>query len=150
MVVIEQRCDPGSAIDARLVLPFELRQKARLRTRLDSGEEAGLFLERGGVLRGGDCLLAQDGRVIGVVAAAEHVLTIRAESRRELARVAYHLGNRHVPLEVGDGFVRIGFDSVLRDMAQRFDVRVVEEHAAFEPEPGAYAHAGTHAHRSHG
>lgn len=148
MLVIEQRCGRRSRPDGRLVLPFDLRQKARLRTRLDSGEEVGLFLERGGILRGGDCLLAGDGRVIEVVAAPEHVLTLRAGTARDLARAAYHLGNRHVPLEVGDDYVRLAFDAVLRDMVARFGVEALEEHCAFEPEPGAYAHE-PHAHRSH-
>ena len=150
MLVIEQRCGATQQVDGRLVLPFDLRQKARLRTRLESGEEVGLFLERGGILRGGDCLRAADGRVIAVVAAPEHVLTIRSENLRELLRVAYHLGNRHVPLEIGDGYVRLAFDAVLRDMAARFAVAVSEEHGPFEPESGAYAHAGSHAHGSHG
>src|SRR5690348_5550342 len=88
---------------AQLVLPFEARQKSRLRTRLASGEEVGLLLDRGTVLRGGDQLLASDGRVVEVVAAEEEVSVVTAADPWQLARAAYHLGNRHVAVQVGQG-----------------------------------------------
>src|SRR5947208_3274345 len=84
-----------------LTLPFELRQKSRLRARLDSGEEIALFVPRGRVLRGGDRLLDDDGAIVEVRAAAEVVSRVPCADPRMLARAAYHLGNRHVAVEVG-------------------------------------------------
>ena len=124
----------------KLVLPFELRQKSRLRARLDSGEEVALVLPRGRVLRGGDRVTAADGRELEIVAAPERLVHIESE---ELARVAYHLGNRHVPLQVGPGFLRIAEDHVLEEMVRRLGARVSHVEAPFEPEAGAY---GDHHH----
>ena len=119
----------------KLVLPFDLRQKSRLRARLDNGEEVALILPRGRVLRGGDRVTAADGRELEIVAAPEKLLHIESEA---LARVAYHLGNRHVPLEIGPGFVRIAEDHVLEEMVRRLGARVSHVEAPFEPEAGAY------------
>jgi urease accessory protein len=121
----------------KLTLPFELRQKSRLRARLDNGEEVALILPRGRVLRGGDRVTAADGRQVDIVAAPEKLLHIEGE---ELARVAYHLGNRHVPLEVGPDFLRIAEDRVLEEMVRRLGARVSRIEAPFEPEAGAYGH----------
>jgi urease accessory protein len=137
---------PASPAAERLVLPFELRQKSRLRTRLESGLEAGLFLERGIVLRGGDLLLADDGTVVEVVAALETVSTVRDNDATRLARAGYHLGNRHVPVEIGAGWLRYGHDHVLDDMVRGLGLTVVVEEAPFEPEGGAY---GGHSHGPH-
>jgi urease accessory protein len=133
------------------VLPFELRQKSRLRARLASGLEVGLFLERGIVLRGGDLLLADDGTVIEVVAALETVSTVRDADAMRLARAGYHLGNRHVPVEIGDGWLRYGHDHVLDDMVRGLGLSVLVEQAPFEPEAGAYGHSHSdgHAHQGH-
>jgi urease accessory protein len=127
-----------------LVLPFELRQKSRLRARLASGAEVGLFLERGIVLRGGDLLLADDGTVIEVVAALETVSTVRDSDGTRLARAGYHLGNRHVPVEIGNGWLRYGHDHVLDDMVRGLGLTVVVKQAPFEPEAGAYGHSHSH------
>ena len=144
MLLIEQFCSTTQPADEQLVLPFERRQKSRLRTRLGSGEEVGLFLARGTILRGGDRLQGNDGRVVLVVAASEPSLLVTAASERDLVRAAYHLGNRHVPLQVGDGWLRLGADYVLQDMLDGLGVQVREETAPFEPEAGAY---GGHVHR---
>ena len=103
-----------SAAEAlRLVLPFEQRQKARQRARLTAGFEVGIQLPRGTVLRGGDQLRAADGTVLEIVAAREPVSTVWSRDLRRLALVAYHLGNRHVALEIGTGWVRYLADHVL-------------------------------------
>lgn len=138
----------SSAAAERLVLPFELRQKSRLRARLASGADVGLFLERGIVLRGGDLLLADDGTVIEVVAALETVSTVRDPDAARLARAGYHLGNRHVPVEIGAGWLRYGHDHVLDDMVRGLGLDVIVEQAPFEPEAGAYGHS--HSAHSHG
>jgi len=143
MIVIETRAPSGTAATGRLVLPFESRCKSRLRTRLEGGEEAGLFLERGTVLRGGDRLLARDGRVVEVVAAPEPLLEARCADPLLLARAAYHLGNRHVPLELSSGRLRLGRDHVLADMLRGLGLAVAEVVEPFEPEAGAY---GAHGH----
>jgi urease accessory protein len=135
---------------AQLILPFELRQRSRLRARLSSGVEAGLFLERGTVLRGGDLLRAEDGSVVEVVAALETVSTVRDEDGARLARAGYHLGNRHVPVQIGAGWLRYGHDHVLDDMVRGLGLKVVVEQAAFEPEAGAYGHTpDVHTHDHH-
>jgi urease accessory protein len=131
----------------QLVLPFELRQKSRLRARLASGQEVGLFLERGVVLRGGDLLLADDGTVVEVVAALETVSTVRDSDATRLVRAGYHLGNRHVPVEIGEGWLRYGHDHVLDDMVRGMGLSVMVEQAPFEPEAGAYGHS--HGHQDH-
>jgi urease accessory protein len=135
------------ALDARLVLPFDMRSRSRFRARLDDGEEVGVMLTRGQVLRGGDRLRAADGRLIGVIAAPETVSTAHAVNADLLARGAYHLGNRHVALQVGPQWLRYGHDHVLDDMVRGLGFTVTVEEAPFEPEGGAYpAHGGEHGH----
>jgi len=143
MLTIATKLTDERAADVQLTLPFELRSKSRLRTVLSTGEEAGLVLDRGTVLRGGDLLLADDGRVVQVVAAVEQVSTVRAGDPWSLARAAYHLGNRHVALEIGSGWVRYLHDHVLDDMVRGLGFEVTVEDAPFEPEAGAY---GGHQH----
>jgi urease accessory protein len=145
MLIVQKRIPPHPAFDAELALPFEQRQKSRLRTTVSSGEEIGLFLERGAVLRGGEFLQADDGRIVRVVAADEDLLEVRCADPSALARAAYHLGNRHTPVEVGTGWLRIGADEVLAGMLRGLGASVVALRAPFEPEAGAYG-AGRHAH----
>lgn len=151
MIVISKRINPRPVHDVELVMPFDLRQRSRLRTRLASGEEVGLFLERGEILRGGDYLQGDDGRTVKVIAQPEKVLHITCDSAQALARVAYHLGNRHVPLQVGDGWVRIADDYVLRNMLEGLGAALEPLEVAFEPEAGAYGghhhHNGASGHR---
>jgi urease accessory protein len=132
-----------SPADVTLVLPFQLRNKSRLRTTLPNGEEVGLILERGSILRGGDLLLAEDGRIVQVVAEPETVSTVRASEPVALCRASYHLGNRHVALQIGDGWVRYQHDHVLDEMVRGLGLDVSVEQAPFEPEAGAY---GGHSH----
>ncbi|MDH4273936.1 MAG: urease accessory protein UreE [Gammaproteobacteria bacterium] len=128
-------------------LPFDLRQKSRLRTNLDSGVDAAFLLPPGSNMRGGTCLRAEDGRVIKIYAAAEHLVTASTTDTLLWARACYHLGNRHVPLQIGEGWVRFAFDHVLKNLVEEMGLRVKEEHVPFEPENGAYTtHASHHAH----
>jgi urease accessory protein len=129
-------------VKGQLRLPFEQRQKSRLKTQLVSGEEVALMLPRGEILRGGDLVTASDGRVIEVVAEPEKLLHIESDA---LAKLAYHLGNRHVPVQVGDGFLRIAADHVLEEMVKKLGAKVKQVEAPFEPEAGAYA-GGHHQH----
>ena len=133
-----------------LTLPFELRQKSRLKAALNDGTEVGLMLPRGLVLRGGDCVRAEDGMIIRIVAAPENVSTARHINLLQLARASYHLGNRHVALQVGDGWLRYQHDHVLDDMVRGLGLDVIQESAAFEPEGGAYGnHTHTHSNHNH-
>jgi urease accessory protein len=147
---ILQRLTETLEAQLQLVLPFELRSRSRFRARLLSGEEVGVQLTRGQILRGGDRLLTEDGRVVEVRAAPESVSTLRTPDVRLLARAAYHLGNRHVALQVGDGWLRYGHDHVLDDMVRGLGVEVMVEQAPFEPEAGAYHGAHEHASHEHG
>jgi urease accessory protein len=148
MLRIEQRCEPKDACDTQLLLPFELRQKCRFTARIASGEEVAVMLARGGVLRDGDCLLAEDGRSVRVIAAMERVLRVTAADPQALARAAYHLGNRHAALQVGADFLQLPYDHVLAEMLAQLDVAVVETSAPFEPEAGAYGGGHHHGHDS--
>jgi len=139
MLTISKKLTDRRDTDAQLVLPFELRQKTRLRTTLSTGEEVGLNLDRGYILRGGDQLLASDGRVIEVVASAESVSVVESGDPLQLARAAYHLGNRHVSVQIGAGWLRYLQDHVLDDMVRGLGLPVTLDTLPFEPEAGAYS-----------
>jgi urease accessory protein len=126
-----------------LTLRLESRIKSRLRVTLDNGREAGLFLPRGSSLRDGDCLLAEDGTVVRVRAAPETVSEVHCDDPLQLARACYHLGNRHVALQIEAGLLRYEHDHVLDEMLQGLGLTVIVCQAPFEPEPGAY---GGHGH----
>lgn len=137
-----------------LTLTFEQRVRSRQKVTLDDGAPAGLFLPRGGVLLRGQKLVAESGEVIEIRAADEPVSTVRVADPPLLARACYHLGNRHVALQIGDGFIRYQHDHVLDDLVRGLGLRVEFEHAPFEPEAGAYEGGGhsraqSHAHHGH-
>ncbi len=144
MLVVERLYTGDAAATEQLVLPFELRAKSRLRTRLKGGEEIGLFLPPGTLLRGGTRLESNDGRIVEVIADQEPLLEARCDNPLLLARAAYHLGNRHVAVEVGDGWLRLQPDKVLGDMLRGLGVELRDIRAAFEPEAGAYSNAHQH------
>jgi len=145
MLEIRSRAKQSDAAPGgELELPFEQRQKTRFRARLASGETVAVLLPRGEVLRGGDRVTASDGRVIAIVAEPESLLHIECSSASELARAAYHLGNRHVAVQVGAGFLRIAHDHVLENMLRQLGAKVSSISAPFEPEAGAYAGAHEH------
>lgn len=148
MIEIHSRIPPhagGVEVRGTLKLAFDQRQKSRLRARLASGEEVALLLPRGTMLRGGDLVGASDGRIIEVIAEPERVLHVECGTAAALARAAYHLGNRHVPVQVGEGWLRIAADHVLADMLKNLGAAVTPVEAPFEPEAGAYS--GGHHHR---
>jgi urease accessory protein len=141
---------PESAPSERVSLPFEKRTRSRLRVRLVSGRDAVLMLDRGLVLRDGDVLASDCGELVRVEAALEVVSVARGDTSRDVARAAYHLGNRHTALEVGDGFVAYLHDHVLDDMVRRLGLAVRDEKRKFEPEGGAYDnHGHGHGHHPH-
>jgi urease accessory protein len=146
IIRINERLHAAAKADLTLTLSFEERQKSRQRVALDGGEEAALVLARGTCLSDGDLLRAEDGRVIAVRAAPEPVTTALTADPTLLARAAYHLGNRHVALQIGEGSVRYLEDHVLDAMVAALGLRLVHEQRPFEPEAGAY-HG--HAHPPH-
>lgn len=146
MLQITERLTTGKEHDDQLVLPFDRRQKSRLRVTLASGTEAALFLERGTVLRGGDRLRGDDGRIVLIVAADEPVMSVTAATTHALMRATYHLGNRHVPLQIGEGWLLLEQDHVLQEMLLGLGVTVTYQNAPFEPEAGAYGGGHRHHH----
>jgi urease accessory protein len=138
-------------------LDWDLRQKSRFETTDSAGRSIGVFLPRGTVVRGGDVLVAEDGSLIQVLAAAQPVLRITHCGDHgtpfELIRAAYHLGNRHVPIELKPDHLKIEPDHVLADMLRAMHLIVHSVEEAFEPENGAYATGGhgghSHAHGEH-
>jgi len=140
-----------AAVHDTVTLPFAARQKSRQRVVLDSGRDAGILLAPGTALEHGDLLRAADGTAVRVQAAAEEVTTARTADPLRLARACYHLGNRHVALQVGPGWVRFQPDHVLGEMVAGLGLNVVHESMVFEPERGAYgghtrSHGHSHAH----
>ena len=134
---------------ATLTLPFELRQKSRLKATLDNGIEVGLMLQRGGLLRGGDLLRAEDGLIIKIIAAAESVSKVIHNDPLMLMRASYHLGNRHVPLQITEDYLCYTHDHVLDDMVKGLGLQVECVMAPFEPEGGAYGGGHKHGHDDH-
>jgi urease accessory protein len=132
-------------------LDWDVRQKSRFSATDSAGRALGVFLPRGTVVRGGDVLVAEDGSLVRVLAAPQAVLHITHCSAHgtafDLTRAAYHLGNRHVPIELHPDHLKIEPDHVLADMLRSMHLIVHEQSAPFEPEGGAYGgHGGGHGH----
>jgi len=141
--------DAADKVDSTLTLPLQSRVKSRLRVTLDNGETAGLFLERGTTLMNGDLLLADGGYRVRVIAAQENLSIIRSEDPHLLARACYHLGNRHVSIQIEANQVSYLHDHVLDDMLRGLGLTVETTDAPFEPEPGAYGGSAEKGHRHH-
>ena len=142
---------------ASVQLDWDVRQKSSFDATDSQGRHLGVFLPRGTVVRGGDVLVAEDGSMIRVEAAPQPVLVITPcashGSPFDLVRAAYHLGNRHVQIELKPDHLKIEPDHVLADMLRAMHLTVVSQDAAFEPEGGAYAateHSHGHSHGAHG
>jgi urease accessory protein len=134
-------------------LDWDVRQKSRFDAIDSTGRSLGVFLPRGTVARGGDVLVAEDGSLIRVIAAPQSVLKITHCTQHgtpyDLIRAAYHLGNRHVPIELKPDHLKIEPDHVLADMLRAMHLIVHEVEEAIEPENGAYAAGGHHTHDEH-
>jgi urease accessory protein len=127
-------------VDGVLTLTFDQRRKSRLLAKLEDGREAALMLLRGTILHDGEHLRGEGGVVVVVRAAAESLSIASTADAHLLTRAAYHLGNRHVPLQIGADFVAYAHDHVLDDMVRGLGLTVASRLAAFEPEAGAFAH----------
>lgn len=152
MITLTQRLDHAHRVTTSVTLPIDIRVKSRARVTLNDGREAGLMLPRGLLLRGGDMLATEDGsEIIEVIAAPESVSVVRCADPFLLARACYHLGNRHVPLQIMPGELHYHHDHVLDDMVRLLGLEVTFATLPFEPEAGAYAsdahsHSHSHAH----
>jgi urease accessory protein len=154
MLILNQRTQQP-ATDS-VALAYDERKRSRLKVMLASGVEAGIFLERSDHLQDGDKLVAENASaVVEILAAPEKLIEAVADSPLLFARAAYHLGNRHVPVQIlpteNGGKLRFQTDHVLADMVRGLGCAVSETEAPFQPESGAYgAHSGGHGGHQHG
>jgi urease accessory protein len=157
MIKLTEKRDHADTVDATLTLPLHSRIKSRLRVTLDNGQEAGLFLPRGTTLKDGDLLRGENGITVLVKAADESLSCVVSDDPHLLARACYHLGNRHVSIQIEPRRVSYLHDHVLDDMLRGLGLAVSLAQAPFEPEPGAYggsaekghSHAHGHDHAHH-
>ncbi|MAT50447.1 MAG: urease accessory protein UreE [Porticoccaceae bacterium] len=153
MIIVKQLMGTGQpAPDQRLIveLPYDLRKKSRLRTKARCGRDVGFQLPRGSALMDGQRFVAESGEVVEVIASAETVSKVTCDQPLLLLKAAYHLGNRHVPLQVTEHWLRYQHDHVLDDMVRGLGLQVSVEQAPFQPESGAYhRHGAGHSHNHH-
>ncbi len=148
MIKVYEFAEQPGPVSLVISLPLDERKKSRFKTVADSGEELGVMLPRGRILRDGTLLQDESGRVIQIKAAPETVSTVVSEDPHQLMRAAYHLGNRHVALQVGHGWLRYQHDHVLDAMVEGLGLVVNVEQQPFEPEDGAYSQSTGH-HSNH-
>ena len=143
MLILTQRLPADSTVVVSHTIALTAFERNRSRYRLETAEGQALCLRlpRGTVLRDRDLLRSEDGTLVRVVAKPEPVFTVKAPTDLALLRAAYHLGNRHVPLEIAPTYLRLSPDPVLKDMLQHLGVEVKEELLPFQPEIGAYSHS---------
>ncbi|WGY47303.1 urease accessory protein UreE [Vibrio sp. ABG19] len=133
----------------QVMLPFDVRQKGRFRTQSAQGHDVGVFLERGEVLQSGDHLLTECGQRFAVVAEQEAVIEASCSDWQVFARACYHMGNRHVPMQIGERWLRFQPDHVLQEMLELLGMACRAMTAEFSPENGAYHGRGGHTHGGH-
>ena len=150
MKIYSQKIDQNTVADATVTLPYEKRERSRLRVTLNDGSEAGIQLSRGESLEPHDKLSCDSegdsASVIEILPAAEKLSVMVCEDRHQFARACYHLGNRHVQLQIQDGRLAYLHDHVLDEMLTGLGFTVSTEQATFEPEAGAYGGGHGHSH----
>ncbi len=146
MINLIKKLSAKAEAETTLTLPLSKRNKSRLRVTLDDGRDAGLFLERGLVLKNGDLLASDTGIIVEIISEKERVSIVRCDDTLQIAQACYHLGNRHVALQIDPGRIQYLHDHVLDEMLAGLGLDVHVEMAPFEPEPGAY---GSHSTSSH-
>ena len=157
MIKFEEKTTTQGKPNTTVTLVRDQREKSRLKVTLDDGREAGLFFEKGTSFQDGDLIISDDGEVlVEIKAADETVSSIYCDDPLQLARACYHLGNRHIPLQIDKDILRYQHDHVLDDMIRGLGLDVKTEQAPFEPESGAYSggshehsHRHSHEHHSH-
>lgn len=147
MIIYTHKVQTEIEPKSHLSLTIDQRIKSRLRVSLNHGQDVGLNLPRGITLKDGDILSNDEGDLVKVVAAIEKLSVVRTQDDLLKARVCYHLGNRHTPIEITPDFVSYQHDHVLDDMVKGLGGEVTVEQLAFEPEAGAYGgHSSAHGH----
>lgn len=144
MVILTERLPTETKVEVSftLALTAEARTKTRQRLEISEGNWICLRLPRGTILKDGDLLLSEaDNVVVRIVAQPEPVITVRGKTRLELLKAAYHLGNRHVPIEITPEYLRLTPDPVLHSLLIKLGLQVIEETVPFHPETGAYGHS---------
>ena len=140
---------PRESAAGSLTLDFDARHRRRIRLTTDQGEDVLLDLAKAVAMADGDALQLDDGRLLTVRAAAEPVVEVRHKDPNQLMRLAWHLGNRHLPTEIRDQVLRIRPDHVIEDMLHRFGAELLKLQAPFQPEGGAYSSDGHHHNHDH-
>jgi urease accessory protein len=146
MLTLTQRQSPNPNMPVTLTLALTAEERTRSRHRFETqdGQPVFLRLARGTVLQDGDLLQDEtNGSWIRIIAKPEPVFTVTAQKPLDLLRAAYHLGNRHVPVEITPEYLRLSPDPVLRTMLEQLGLKVIEEVLPFQPETGAYGHHHT-------
>lgn len=141
-MLLTEHLPPDFNAIADLTLALTAEERTRSRRRYPLAEQSlAVYLTRGTVLHHGDLLRSHaDGTLVRIVAKPEPVLTATAQTQLDLLRAAYHLGNRHIPLEITPGYLRLSPDPVLQAMLEQLGLQVSESILPFQPEPGAYGH----------
>jgi urease accessory protein len=140
---------PKERATGSVTLDFDARHRRRICLTTDQGEDVVLDLPKAIAMTDGDALQLEDGRLLSVRAAAEPVVEVRHKDPKQLMRLAWHLGNRHLPTEIRDQTLRIRPDHVIEEMLHRFGAEVVKVQAPFQPEGGAYSGDGHHRDHDH-
>ena len=140
---------PKERAAGSVTLDFEARHRRRIRLTTDQGEDVLLDLPKAVAMANGDGLQLDDGRLLKVQAAAELIVEVRHNDPNQLMRLAWHLGNRHLPTEIRNQVLRIRPDHVIENMLHHFEADLVEVHAPFQPECGAYSGNGHHRDHDH-
>ncbi len=147
MIKFEEKITTEKTPHTTLILGKDQREKSRLKVTLSDGREAGLFFEKGITFQDGDLIISDDGKtLVEIKAATETVSTVKCDDPLLLAKACYHLGNRHVPLQINATTLHYQHDHVLDEMVRGLGLEVITEQAAFEPESGAYGGSSSHDH----
>ncbi|MER2491130.1 urease accessory protein UreE [Catenovulum sediminis] len=134
------------AVQDSITLDHDTRQKARIKTKTDNGQDVGIFVERGHPLKVGEVLKTECGQLIEVKGADEPVITASTDDWLTFSKICYHLGNRHTVLQVGERWVRFKPDHVLKELVEMYGLTTSDKAAVFEPESGAYGGHSAHSH----
>ncbi|MSO80711.1 MAG: urease accessory protein UreE [Alphaproteobacteria bacterium] len=140
---------PAESRADTVVLDWDLRSRRRMVMQAAGGLRFLLDLPAAGALRDGDGLVLDDGRIVAIAARPEALMELHAVDRAHLVRIAWHLGNRHLPVQLAGETLRIRADAVIADMVRGLGGEVVELSAPFDPEGGAYGHGQVHGHDHH-
>lgn len=148
MLEIQTRChaDDTAEVYTEVALDAEQRDKGRQKLVAANGEELRLFLERGKALQIGELLKADDGKLVRVIGADEAVCEASCDDWQQFAKACYHLGNRHVRMQIGAKWLRIKPDHVLEELIELLGLKLRHLECIFEPESGAYSSHGHHHH----